>query len=351
MPALDDEDARGREDAGFAIQFYTWHMRARNDTAALSEFELIAKFFTRPARHTVLGVGDDAALLAVSPGRELVASTDMMVEGVHFFADVDADALGHKVLAVNLSDLAAMGAIPKWAMLSLALPAVEPDWIERFARGFFTLADRHDVDLIGGDTTRGPRNLCVQIMGEVEPGRALRRDGAKAGDDVWVSGHLGDAAAAVAHRKGELLLRGSALAHCVARLDRPVPRVELGRGLIGLAHAAIDVSDGLVADLGHICERSGVGARVAFETLPCSPELMPLRGYEPVVRALLAGGDDYELCFTAPRDRRTDIDALSGKLGIALSLVGTIVQGAGVEVRDARGRTLALKEKGFDHFR
>jgi len=317
----------------------------------LSEFELIAKFFTRPMRHTVLGVGDDAALIAVSAGYELAASTDMLVEGVHFFPDVDAEALGHKVLAVNLSDLAAMGAIPKWAMLSLALPAADPDWIERFARGFFALADRHDVDLIGGDTTRGPRNLCVQIMGEVEAGRALRRDGAKAGDDVWVSGHLGDAAAALAHRKGELTLRGPALAHCMARMDWPVPRVELGRGLLGLAHAAIDVSDGLVADLGHICERSGVGASVAFESLPCSPELMSLRGYDPVVRALLAGGDDYELCFTAPRDRRTDIEALSGRHGVALSLVGTIVPGAGVDVRDAQGRALTPKEAGFDHFR
>lgn len=317
----------------------------------LSEFELIAKFFTRPMRHAVLGVGDDAALIAVSAGYELAASTDMLVEGVHFFPDADAEALGHKVLAVNLSDLAAMGAIPKWAMLSLALPAADPDWIERFARGFFALAERHDVDLIGGDTTRGPRNLCVQIMGEVEAGRALRRDGAKAGDDVWVSGHLGDAAAALAHRKGELTLRGPALARCMARMDRPVPRVELGRGLLGLAHAAIDVSDGLVADLGHICERSGVGASVAFESLPCSPELMPLRGYDPVVRALLAGGDDYELCFTAPWDRRTDIESLSERLGVALSLVGTIVPGAGVDIRDAQGRALTPKEAGFDHFR
>jgi thiamine-monophosphate kinase len=326
-------------------------MKTRTEAPALSEFELIAKFFTRPVRHTLLAVGDDAALVAVSPGRELVASTDMMVEGMHFFSDVDPDALGHKALAVNLSDLAAMGAIPKWAMLSLALPAADADWVERFARGFFTLAERHDVDLIGGDTTRGPRNVCVQIMGEIENGRALRRDGAKIGDEVWVSGHLGDAAAAVAHRKGNLLLRDSVLAHCVARLDRPVPRVELGRGLLGLASAAIDISDGLVADLGHICQRSGVGAQLTFESLPCSPELMPLRGYEPVVRALLAGGDDYELCFTAPRARRTEIDALSGRLGVALNRVGTIVAGTGVQVRDAHDHPLALEQKGFEHFR
>ena len=326
-------------------------MKTRTEAPALSEFELIAKFFTRPVRHTLLGAGDDAALVAVSPGRDLVASTDMMVEGTHFFSDVDPDALGHKALAVNLSDLAAMGAVPKWAMLSLALPAADADWIERFARGFFTLAERHDVDLIGGDTTRGPRNVCVQIMGEIEHGRALQRDGAKIGDEVWVSGHLGDAAAAVAHRKGDLLLRGPVLAHCVARLDRPVPRVELGRGLLGLASAVIDISDGLVADLGHICLRSGVGAQLTFESLPCSPELLPLRGYEPVVRALLAGGDDYELCFTAPRAQRTQIDALSGRLGVALTRVGTIVAGTGVQVRDAHDHMLALEQKGFDHFR
>jgi thiamine-monophosphate kinase len=326
-------------------------MRSPTAAPSLSEFELIAKFFTRPVRHTVLGVGDDAALVSVRPEWELVASTDMMVEGVHFFADADAHALGHKLLAVNLSDLAAMGAIPKWAMLAVALPAADAAWTERFANGFFTLAERHDVDLIGGDTTRGPRNLCVQIMGEVEAGKALRRNGAKPGDDIWVSGHLGDAAAAVAHRKGELQLRGAALAHCMGRLDKPAPRVELGRGLVGVAHAAIDISDGLVADLGHICEQSGVGAQVAFDSIPCSPELMSLRGYEPVVRALLAGGDDYELCFTAPRGERGNIDALSGTMGLPLNLVGTIVPGTGVEVLDGQGRSMTLEAKGFDHFR
>lgn len=317
----------------------------------MSEFELIARYFNRPARHTVLSVGDDAAICAVRPGYELVAATDMLVEGVHFFPDVDPEALGHKVLAVNLSDLAAMGAIPRWAMLAMALPDVDETWLEGFSRGFFALAGRHDVDLIGGDTTRGPRNLCVQVMGEVEAGRALRRDGAKTGDDIWVSGHLGDAAAAVAHHKGEMLLEGAVLEHCMARLDRPVPRVELGRALAGLAHAAIDVSDGLVADLGHLCERSGVGARVAFDSIPCSPELMALRGFGPVARALVAGGDDYELCFTAPCGHRAAIEALSGKLGTALTRIGAMVSGAGVDVLDAQGRALVLKEKGFDHFR
>jgi thiamine-monophosphate kinase len=316
-----------------------------------SEFDLIARYFTRPTRHTALGVGDDAALLAVSPGCELVASTDMLVEGVHFFADADPESVGHKALAVNLSDIAAMGARPKWAMLSLALPVADEAWLAAFARGFFALAEHHEVDLIGGDTTRGPRNLCVQIMGEIAAGRALRRDGARPGDEVWVSGHLGDAAAAVAHRKGDLLLRGVGLAHCLARLDRPMPRVELGRALVGLASAAIDISDGLVADLGHLCARSGVGAEIEFDRVPCSAEFMPLRGHALVAWAILAGGDDYELCFTAPSPRAGEIEALSGRLGIALTRVGRIAAGAAVRVRDGKGGFMDMQGGGFDHFR
>jgi len=316
-----------------------------------SEFELIANYFTRPPRHAVLGVGDDAALIAVSHGHELAASTDMLVEGVHFFPDVSALALGYKALAVNLSDLAAMGATPKWAMLALSLPAADAGWVRDFAAGFFSLAERHDVDLIGGDTTRGPRNICVQVMGEVAQGRALRRDGAKPGDDVWLSGHVGDAAAAVAHRKGELLLREPLLGHCQARLDRPTPRVELGLRLAGLASSAIDISDGLIADLGHTCERSRVGADVEFAGIPCSAELMPLRHHAPVIRAILAGGDDYELCFTAAPANRSRIDSLAGSLGLALSRIGRIIDGGGVTVRDEKGQPMVLQEKGFDHFR
>lgn len=316
----------------------------------VSEFDLIARYFTRPTRHAVLGVGDDAALLAPAPGCELVASTDMLVEGVHFFPDVDPESLGHKALAVNLSDLAAMGATPRWAMLSLALPQVDEDWLAAFSRGFFALAEHYQVDLVGGDTTRGPRNICVQIMGEVSAGTALRRDGARVGDEVWVSGHLGDAAAAVAHQKGELRLRGAGLAHCLARLDRPQPRVALGRALAGIATAAIDVSDGLVADLGHICARSGVAASIAFESLPCSAEFMPMRNHALVVWAILSGGDDYELCFTVPAARAGDIEALSGRLGIALTRIGRIVAGSGVQVTGAGGKPMPVERGGFDHF-
>lgn len=317
-------------------------------TVPLTEFELIRKYFTRPARNAVLGVGDDAAVLAVRPGFQLVASTDMMVEGTHFFPDADPEALGHKLLAVNLSDLAAMGAQPCWAMLAMAIPAADSVWLEKFSRGFFALATRHHVDLIGGDTTRGPLNLCVQIMGEVEAGLALRRDAARIGDDVWVSGQLGDAALAVAHVQSRFQLAVAIAARCKMRLDRPEPRVALGRALIGCAHAAIDVSDGMLADLGHICERSGVGAVIDFDALPCAPDIRPLRDQEEVARALLAGGDDYELCFTAPENRREKIAKLAVREGLALTRVGSIVEGAGVTVR---GRTLAGKEKGFDHFR
>ena len=317
----------------------------------LSEFELISRYFTRAPRHTTLAVGDDAALFSVSPGCELAASTDMLVEGTHFFADVDPQALGHKALAVNLSDLAAMGAMPRWALLALALPEVDTQWLEGFSRGFFALADKHDVDLIGGDTTRGPRNICVQIMGEVRQGRALRRDGARVGDDIWVSGQLGDAAAAVAHRRGELKLEPAALDRCRMRLDWPMPRVALGLELSAQAHSAIDISDGLLGDLAHICERSGVGAEVGYPAVPCSEDLAPLRDDAPVMRAILAGGDDYELCFTVAPERTAAIEALSTTLDIALTRIGRIVEGNAVSVFDAAGRLRPRKDKGFDHFR
>ena len=317
----------------------------------LSEFDLISRYFTHAPRHTTLAVGDDAALLSVSAGCELAASTDMLVEGLHFFADVDPQALGHKALAVNLSDLAAMGAMPRWAMLSLALPDVDTQWLEGFSRGFFALADKHGVDLIGGDTTRGPRNISVQIMGEVRRGRALRRDGAKIGDDIWVSGQLGDAAAAVAHRRGKLTLEPAALDHCRIRLDWPTPRIALGLELSALANSAIDLSDGLLGDLAHICERSGVGAEVAYPAVPCSGDLQPLRDCAPVMHAILAGGDDYELCFTAAPGRAAEIEALSVTLDIALTRIGSIVDGNAVAVFDAAGRSLPVEDKGFDHFR
>jgi thiamine-monophosphate kinase len=322
-----------------------------NSAATSPEFDLISRYFTRAPRHASLGVGDDAALFEVSAGHEVAASTDMLVEGVHFFPDVDPRALGHKVLAVNLSDLAAMGATPRWAMLSLALPKVDHNWLEEFARGFFALADQYGVDLIGGDTTRGPLTLNVQVMGEVAQGKALRRDGAKVGDDVWVSGTLGDAAAAVAHRRGELTLDGATLERCWNKLDWPAPRVALGRELISLARSAIDISDGLVGDLGHICERSHVGAVIEYAAIPASADLRTLKNKARVDRAILAGGDDYELCFTADPSRAPQIEALAATLELALTQIGRIVQGDAVTVRNESGGILPFEEGGFDHFR
>lgn len=319
-----------------------------------SEFSLIARHFTHRTRHTLLGVGDDAALIRPRRNQVLVISADMLVEGRHFFKGTDPESLGHKTLAVNLSDMAAMGATPRWATLALALPRADDAWLTAFSRGFMRLARVHDVDLIGGDTTRGPLNLCVQIMGEVPAGRALRRDGARVGDDVWVSGTLGDAALAVAARKRKILLDKRGLAKASQRLDKPVPRVALGTALRGIARSAIDVSDGLVADLGHICERSKVAAVVMLEALPRSTLMRTVAGQRIAQDAVLAGGDDYELCFTAPVARRAAVLKAGAHARTPVTRIGHIVQApAGattVAVVDAEGMPLRITQRGFDHF-
>lgn len=319
-----------------------------------SEFDLIARYFTRPAPQARLGVGDDAALLAVTPGMELAVSTDMLVAGRHFFPDADPYLLGHKALAVNLSDLAAMGAEPRWATLALALPAADPAWLERFSAGFFDLAARFRVDLVGGDTTRGPLNLSVTVLGEVAPGQALRRDGAKPGDDIWVSGELGGAALGLGQLLGELsadlALEADALSACLARLHAPEPRVALGRALAGLAHAAIDLSDGLLADLGHILERSGLGARVELAALPVHAALRPRLSHPLARRCLLVGGDDYELCFTTAPDQAEAVRAAGRQAGVAVTRIGRIEPEPGLRLLDADGAPLEMRERGYDHF-
>jgi thiamine-monophosphate kinase len=320
----------------------------------LSEFEIIRRYFTYRARGAVLGVGDDGAIVQPRSGMELVIAADMMVEGRHFSRHADPRQLGHKALAVNLSDMAAMGASPRWAMLSIALPRVDARWLGAFMRGFMRLARRHGVDLIGGDTTRGPLNLSVQIAGEVPAGRALRRDGARAGDDVWVSGTLGDAALALFAGKGRIVLPPPERRRLDRRLNAPVPRVGLGVALRGIARSAIDVSDGLVADLGHICERSRVAAIAHFERLPASATLRRFLDRPAARQAMLAGGDDYELVFTAARSRRTAIGGLAQRLGLELTCIGEIVRrrrGARlVTVLDAGGRPMALGNTGYKHF-
>lgn len=318
-----------------------------------SEFELIARYFTRAPRTALLGVGDDCALVQAGDGQVLAISTDMLVEGTHFLSGTDPERLGHKTLAVNLSDLAAMGADPRWVTLALALPRVDEAWIAAFARGFFALADRSGVELIGGDTTRGPLNLCVTIMGTVParpPGSALRRDGARAGETVWVSGETGAAAIGLAALKGEIALGAAERSACIDRLERPEPRVALGRALRGVATSAIDVSDGLVADLGHIAERSKVAIEIELARVPVPGAIAALAERDRVVRAVLAGGDDYELAFTAPAHAEAAVRAAATKAGVPVTPIGRVAAGGGVTVRDPAGAPLALIRRGFDHF-
>jgi len=315
-----------------------------------SEFALIARYFTRPARNAILGVGDDCALMRARPGMELAVSTDMLVSGTHFFRDADPRKLGHKTLAVNLSDMAAMGATPRWALLSLALPSADAAWLRKFSAGLFALARRHGVSLVGGDTTRGPLNMCVTIIGEVPHGQALRRDAAKDRDDVWVSGRLGGAALAVAARAKRVRLVGNARARCFQSLEQPEPRIALGLALRTRAHAAIDISDGLIADLGHICERSGLAAEVEIDRVPRSPVLDAIRDQRLAREAMLSGGDDYELCFTAPVRSRTSIAALSTRMNLPLTRIGRMRRGRGVRLVGADGKRIALGSHGYDHF-
>lgn len=315
----------------------------------MNEFQLIARYFDWPASNAELGVGDDAALVSIAPGKQLAISADMLVEGRHFFADVDPDCLGRKALAVNLSDMAAMGAIPRWFTLALALPQVDTRWLEAFSRGLRAMAEEHGVTLIGGDTTCGPLTISIQIMGEVEAGAALLRSGGLPGDDLWVSGPLGAAAAAVMHRQGRIVLPTDVFAQCEVRLDLPVPRVALGRQLRGLASAALDISDGLLADAGHLCERSGCGAQIELSRVPCPEEIGNLPP-DLLQEAILAGGDDYELCFSAPEIQRDAIEALKATTGLALTRVGKLVAGQGIQVLDACGKPLTLSHAGFDHF-
>lgn len=321
----------------------------------MNEFELIERFFTRPARESSvrLSVGDDAALLAPSPGCEIAVSVDMLVSGRHFYADTDPEKLGHKTLAVNLSDMAAMGATPRWAFLAGALPENDAEWLAAFARGFNALADAYAVDLVGGDTTRGPLALCVTIIGEVPAGTALLRSGAQAGDDVYVSGTLGDAALALAAMNGRVTLDTDALDSARAKLETPTPRIALGQALRGVASSALDVSDGLAGDLSHILERSAVGATLELPAIPRSPSLAQLVDSAHralAIECLLAGGDDYELCFTAPPAAAASVASIAQSLGVPLARVGTISAGSSLVVRDEHGVALSEIPRAYDHF-
>ncbi|MFT3763141.1 MAG: thiamine-phosphate kinase [Pseudoxanthomonas sp.] len=312
------------------------------------EFDLIERIRSRAASRddVVLGIGDDAAILQPPPGRQLIVTADTLNAGVHFPEATAATDIGWKSLAANLSDLAAMGAQPAWCTLSLSLPKSDPVWLDGFIDGFLQLAVRHGVALVGGDTTRGPLSVSVTAMGLVESGGALRRDGAKPGDDVWVTGTLGDAAAAL-----QSLFAGAAVDRALrARLDRPTPRVAAGLRLVGLASACIDVSDGLLADLGHVCERSGVGAEIDIDRLPASPALLR---FKPALRRpwQATGGDDYELCFTAPPRLRDEVQQALDFAETPGTRVGRIVAGPGVRALNAEGNEWSPPRAGFDHFR
>jgi thiamine-monophosphate kinase len=320
----------------------------------MTEFELIRRFFTHRTPRTSLGVGDDAALVRVGARSELAISADMLVAGRHFLADADSALLGHKSLAVNLSDMAAMGAAPRWATLALALPRIDEKWLAGFARGFMTLARRFKVDLIGGDTTRGPLTISVQIMGEVPRGKALRRDGARVGEDVWVSGSLGGAAMALDLDPRDTRIGAAGRGALEERLHAPTPRVALGLGLRGVARSAIDISDGLVADLGHICERSHVGATIHWEAIPALPIVRAYAQSDRGARCLLAGGDDYELCFTAPRTKRAAVMRAAARARVAVTLIGEVTRAkrdTPVVLLDSVGRPMKVRSRGYDHFR
>ena len=318
----------------------------------LSEFDLIKTYFQRPRPgRAALGIGDDCALLAPSPGHQIAISSDMLVEDRHFFAGADPRMLGHKSLAVNLSDLAAMGARPVAFTLALSLPRADPAWLEGFSSGLFALADAHDCELIGGDTTKGPLNICITVFGELRPGHALRRAAARAGDDIWISGTLGDARLALAGYWKELALDPSLHERAALRMHMPSPRVALGMALarVPIAHAALDISDGLVGDLGHILAASQVGATLDADALPAGPVLarqaIALRR-----RFTAAGGDDYELCFTAPARFHGEIMRLAQLVALPLSCIGNLREGAGTEVRGLDGEPLPMERGGFDHF-
>ena len=323
----------------------------------MGEFELIARHFKRPVRRAALGVGDDCALLSPRPGMQLAVSSDMLVEGRHFFPDVDPEALGHKALAVNLSDLAACGAEPLAFTLALALPHADDAWLAAFAKGLFALADAHGCELVGGDTTRGPLNICITVFGEVPTGQALLRSGAKVGDDIYVSGHLGDARLALEALQGHIALPPDVLAAARLRLEQPTPRVALGQALRGVASSALDVSDGLLGDLGHILRASGPGAcidtSITMNLIAVSAYSISARGQidtELLHQCTLAGGDDYELAFTAPVARRAAVAAAAQASGTPVTRIGRIEAEPGLRLVDALGQPVARRYASFDHF-
>ena len=319
----------------------------------MGEFDLIARYFTRPGRHAVLGVGDDCALLQPQAGMQLAVSSDMLVEGRHFLSTTPAAGLGHKALAVNLSDLAACGAKPLAFTLALALPFIDENWLAGFSKGLWDLADAHGCELIGGDTTQGPLNICITVLGEVPPGDALLRQHAQVGDDIYISGSVGDARLALEVFKGTVSLEATYFEAARLRMERPTPRVELGLALRGVANAAIDVSDGLLGDLGHILQRSQVGAVIETAWVQDSAAIsdaMQSVAFNKRLDFALAGGDDYELLFTAPPDQADEVLEAGEQCGVSITCIGRITPVSGMQVLDLQGLPMSRRFASFDHF-
>lgn len=315
---------------------------------SLSEFDIIQQYFsplTTSRADVLTGIGDDCALLAPQPGKILAISTDTLVSGIHFLPDVDPVALGHKALAVNLSDLAAMGATPCWVSLALTLPEVNENWLRQFSRGFAALAEQYELQLIGGDTTRGPLAITITVHGQLDPEQVLKRSGAKNGDLVCISGKLGEAALAL-----KKILNGEPAAEDLKEaLDYPIPRVHTGRALAGIASACIDISDGLLADLGHICEASSLKAEIRKDDIPAAVDVSDGQEY---IETVLSGGDDYELCFTVPESRRNLLENVQQQTGVAITVIGRMIEGQGIEIVDAPDLKLTIAANtGYLHFK
>jgi thiamine-monophosphate kinase len=318
----------------------------------MGEFDLIDRYFMRPARQADVGIGDDCAIWTPRAGHQLAVSTDMLVEGRHFLSTVDPVRLGHKSLAVNLSDLAACGADPKVFLLSLALPRLDATWLDGFSRGLFALADAHGIELIGGDTTQGPLNISITVMGEVPSGQGILRSGAQAGDDLYVSGHLGDARLALEAFRGNISLPQTVLDAARLRMETPSPRVTLGQSLRGIATAMADISDGLLGDLGHILRASQVGADIDWPA--CQALLAAAQSWScPAalsMTCILSGGDDYELVFTAPPSARESVMQAARQSATGVTRIGRITSGSLVNVLDAHGQPISHGLRSFDHF-
>ena len=323
----------------------------------MTEFDLIARYFTRPVKKAALGVGDDCAIINSSPGMQLAISSDMLVEGQHFFSDVSPYSLGHKALAVNLSDLAACGATPVGFTLALALPRVDEAWLQEFSSGLWALADAHGCELLGGDTTQGPLNICITVFGEVPRGRALLRSGAQVDDDIYVSGMLGDARLALDALQGKIELPREILAQARQRLELPTPRVALGTALRGVATSSIDISDGLVGDLGHILKASGVGAQIdtdiTMNLIAACTRIDWIKGQfnaEKQLQMVLSGGDDYELAFTCPPTARQAVHAASVSSQTPVTRIGVIQSQPGLRLVNGRGQPVDGQFASFNHF-